>query len=150
MMLAIVTNSTSKGCRPALRRGGRPAGVIVRVREAGHDGHLLRVDELRPFGGAASDGRGRSDSDEPAIGDCHRFGSRHRRVHRVDARVEHDELGLRLRGLPGQRAHISEPGPRDERRGASRAKGHELPPGVVRHARILRPPADPECFDLAQ
>jgi hypothetical protein len=68
--------------------------VIVRVDEAGNDRHLLGVEQLRAARCETSDVGGSPNRREASPTDGERFGARHRRIHRVDLGVEHDEIGV--------------------------------------------------------
>ena len=96
----------------------RAPGVVVRVDEAGDDGHPPGVERLRaladqrPHVGAAAD-RG-----EPGAGDGERLGARARAVYRVDLRVVDDQVGVESgECLERPREHAGGPG---------RGKPHEF------------------------
>ena len=68
--------------------------MVVAVDEAGHDGHLLRVDRLRVLADQPLDVAGLADRDESARRHSERLCCRHRVVDGVDLRVEDDEIGV--------------------------------------------------------
>ena len=65
MMLRMLTNSTSNGLPTSTSFSSAfPAGVVVAVDEAGHDGHALRVEHLRVLAGQVADVARRTDGGE--------------------------------------------------------------------------------------
>jgi hypothetical protein len=97
----------------------RPAGMIVRVDEAGDDGHPLRVERPGPLARERAHVGARAEGGEPRAGNRERLDARQRSVDRVDLRVEDDEVGID--GGEGRER------PREEAGGARRGDPHEFP-----------------------
>src|SRR5438552_9202404 len=73
----------------------RPTRMAVAVDEARHDRHLLRVERLRAAADESSDVGRAPDGDDAGRLHRERFRARKCGVHRIDLRIEHDEIWLR-------------------------------------------------------
>src|SRR5262249_9209004 len=102
-------------------RAGR---VIVGVDEAGHDGHLLSVDDLRSLAGERPQLLAAADRDEAAALDREGLRPRHQRVDGVDLGVDDHEIGVLIdRGV----RPADWPLRADEPGQAGARQAHELP-----------------------
>jgi hypothetical protein len=103
--------------------------VIVRVGEARHDRHLLGVERARAFRGERFDVGALADGDDAAATDGECLGPRQRGIHRVDLRVEHDEIRVgALREEEAQGARCVAESRRRRRAGKTeRGHSHEFP-----------------------
>src|SRR5258708_40125250 len=100
------------------------------IDEAGHDGHLPRVERLRLLGRECVDLGAAADSDEAAILDGERLGARRGGVHGVDLGVEDHQVraGDRYgRDRRGEAAPVEEPGGREHTGDPGGREAHEFP-----------------------
>ena len=135
-----MTNSTSKGLPTSTSFSSTsPPAWLWQSMKPGHDGHLPRVERLRVLAGEPLDVVVRADGDEPAGFHRERLGSRHPRIHRVDLRVDHDEV--RVAGLRGRRGHrgAAEPRRRRRRQRARAGHSHESPARLPLAHRLSHP-----------
>ena len=115
--------------------------MAVRVDEAGHDRHALRVDDLRPRGREVADVARRADRDEPSVLHGERFGARLRPSLVWTTRVDDDEIGFD----PARRGRCGAAGLRSlrqgvegERAGQRGAKPRNSPRVDLAVARLLQ------------
>jgi hypothetical protein len=115
----------------------RAAGVVVAVREPGHDRHLLRVVRPGALPDQAANVGVRPHGDEPSALRRECLRARQRAVHRVDLGVEHDQVGVRRAGshpIGLREARVrrgNEARTRDDSGGAGGQKTHEFPAALT-------------------